>query len=77
MTLGRGALDALGARIGQRVSFRVDGRTISPRVVGRHVEPDDEGRGAVTALVDAARRRGEARRALLGRPVSRLAPTRR
>jgi putative ABC transport system permease protein len=50
MTLGRGALDTLGVRIGQRVALRVDGRTISPLIVGRHVEPDDDGRGAVTAL---------------------------
>jgi putative ABC transport system permease protein len=50
ITLGRGALDALGAHIGQRVTLRVDGKTISPLVVGRHVEPDDDGRGAVTAL---------------------------
>ena len=32
------------------VTLRVNGGTISPLVVGRHVEPDDEGRGAVTAL---------------------------
>ena len=50
VTLGRGALDALDAKIGETVNLRLDGRPVELRVVGRHVEPDDEGRGAVTAL---------------------------
>jgi putative ABC transport system permease protein len=50
VTLGRGALDALHAQIGDRVALRVAGRPVSLRVVGRHVEPDDDGRGAVTSL---------------------------
>ncbi len=50
VTLGRGALDALHARIGGDVSLRVAGQPVSLRVVGRHVEPDDDGRGAVTSL---------------------------
>ena len=50
VTLGRGALDALDARIGDTVALRLDGKPVELRVVGRHVEPDDEGRGAVTAL---------------------------
>jgi putative ABC transport system permease protein len=50
VTLGRGALDALGARIGDRIALRAGGKPVSLRVVGRHVEPDDEGRGAVTSL---------------------------
>ena len=50
VTLGRGALDALGVDIGERVTLRVGGQPVTLRVVGRHVEPDDEGRGAVTAL---------------------------
>ena len=29
VTLGRGALDALGARIGERVTLRVDGRPVT------------------------------------------------
>ena len=50
VTLGRGALDALDARIGERVALRAGGQPVTLRVVGRHVEPDDEGRGAVTSL---------------------------
>ncbi len=50
VTLGRGALDALDARIGDTVALRLDGKPVELRVVGRHIEPDDEGRGAVTAL---------------------------
>jgi putative ABC transport system permease protein len=50
VTLGRGALDALGVKVGERVSLRAAGRIVSLAVVGRHVEPDDEGRGAVTGL---------------------------
>jgi putative ABC transport system permease protein len=50
VTLGRGALDALHARIGDRIALRAGGQPVSLRVVGRHVEPDDEGRGAVTGL---------------------------
>ena len=49
-TLGRGALEALHAKIGDRVDLRVAGQPVSLRVVGRHVEPDDDGRGAVTSL---------------------------
>jgi putative ABC transport system permease protein len=47
VTLGRGALDALHARIGDRITLRAAGRQVPLHVVGRHVEPDDEGRGAV------------------------------
>ena len=50
VTLGRGALDALDARIGERIALRAGGQPVSLRVVGRHVEPDDDGRGAVTSL---------------------------
>ena len=50
VTLGRGALDALDATIGERVALRANGQPVSLRVVGRHVEPDDDGRGAVTSL---------------------------
>lgn len=46
-TLGRGALEAFGVAIGDRIQLRAAGRLVSLRVVGRHVEPDDEGRGAV------------------------------
>jgi putative ABC transport system permease protein len=50
VTLGRGALDALHAHIGKAVTLQVAGRPVTLRVVGRHVEPDDDGLGAVTAL---------------------------
>ena len=50
VTLGRGALDALNASVGDRIALSASGRPVSLRVVGRHVEPDDEGRGAVTSL---------------------------
>jgi putative ABC transport system permease protein len=46
-TFGRGALDALGVRIGDTVRLRAGGAPFSVRVVGRHVEPDDDGRAAV------------------------------
>jgi putative ABC transport system permease protein len=50
VTLGRGALDALGVKVGQTVALTLDGKPVELRVVGRHVEPDDDGRGAVTSL---------------------------
>jgi putative ABC transport system permease protein len=50
VTLGRGALDALHAHVGDAVTLHVAGRPVPLRVVGRHVEPDDDGLGAVTAL---------------------------
>ena len=50
VTLGRGALDALHARVGDDVTLQVAGHPVALHVVGRHVEPDDDGRGAVTAL---------------------------
>jgi putative ABC transport system permease protein len=59
-TLGRGALDALGAEIGDRIRLEASGQPFSVRVVGRHVEPDDDGEVAVipvTALPGDALRR--------------------
>jgi putative ABC transport system permease protein len=47
VTLGRGALEALGAAIGDRVTLSAGGRRFEVRVVGRHVEPATDGRGAV------------------------------
>ena len=76
-TLGRGALDALGARIGRRASTltRRAAQPVTLRVVGRHVEPDDDGRGAVTPLTSLPRRRGDARRPVLGgAPLARRRP---
>jgi putative ABC transport system permease protein len=47
VTLGRGALEDMGAEIGDTVTLTAGGRRFSARVVGRHVEPDAEGRGVV------------------------------
>lgn len=47
VTLGRGALEALDAEIGDTVALSADGRPFSARVVGRHVEGNAEGRGVV------------------------------
>jgi putative ABC transport system permease protein len=47
VTLGRGALEALGAAIGDRVTLAIGERRQAARVVGRHVEPDADGLGAV------------------------------
>lgn len=40
---GRGFFDRLGARIGDTVTLRAGGRTFDVTLVGRHVEPDDDG----------------------------------
>ena len=60
-TLGRGALEAFGVSIGDRIQLRAARELVSLRVVGRHVEPDDKGRGAVIprqGLPDAVARLG-------------------
>ncbi|HWM11796.1 MAG TPA: FtsX-like permease family protein, partial [Solirubrobacteraceae bacterium] len=69
VTLGRAALDALGVAIGDTVELAVDGRRFEARVVGRHVEPSDDGLGAVTLA-------GTVPAAALGRPawILRLDP---
>ena len=54
-TLGRGALEALHARIGDTVRLSAHGMPFSARVVGRHVEPDDDGRVAVLPLAGVPR----------------------
>ena len=69
LTLGRGALEALGAGIGDTLTLTAEGRRFSARIVGRHVEPDAEGRGAVALA-------GTVPAAALGRPswILRLDP---
>jgi putative ABC transport system permease protein len=47
VTLGRGALEAMGAEIGDTVELSADGRPFRARVVGRHVEGGADGRGVV------------------------------
>jgi putative ABC transport system permease protein len=48
VTLGRGALAELGVEIGDRVTLSAARQRFTARVVGRHVEPDADGLGAVT-----------------------------
>jgi putative ABC transport system permease protein len=48
VTLGRGALEDLGVGIGDRVRLTVAGRPVTATVVGRHIEPEEGGRGVVT-----------------------------
>jgi putative ABC transport system permease protein len=60
-TLGRGALERLGVEIGDRVTLSASGRPFTVRVVGRHVEPANEGLGIVTPA-------GSVPAAALGRP---------
>ena len=57
VTFGRGALEAMGAQIGDTVELSVDGRRFDARVVGRHVEPSNDGRGAVTLAAPSRPRR--------------------
>jgi putative ABC transport system permease protein len=47
VTLGRGVIDDLGLRFGDRVPLSVNGRRFEATLVGRHVEPETDGRGAV------------------------------
>jgi putative ABC transport system permease protein len=40
---GRGLYDALGAQVGDRITVRVGGQPVTVTLVGRHVEPDNDG----------------------------------
>ena len=40
---GRGFLERLGLQVGDEVTLRADGRPFTVRLVGRHVEPDNDG----------------------------------
>jgi putative ABC transport system permease protein len=46
VTLGRGAIDRLGLTIGDDVRMAASGHEFTARLVGRHVEPDNDGLGA-------------------------------
>ena len=48
VTLGREAIERLGLKIGDEVRMSAAGHPFTARLVGRHVEPDAEGLGAVT-----------------------------
>ncbi|HEX6027128.1 MAG TPA: FtsX-like permease family protein, partial [Solirubrobacter sp.] len=41
---GRGLLDALGAEVGDRLTVRVGEQPVTVTLVGRHVEPDNDGK---------------------------------
>jgi putative ABC transport system permease protein len=47
ITLGGGVIDDLGLRFGDRVRLSAGGRPFEATLVGRHVEPEADGRGAV------------------------------
>jgi putative ABC transport system permease protein len=49
VTAGRSLLQALGARVGDRVGLAVRGTPFTVRIVGRHVEPEAGGRAVVIA----------------------------
>jgi putative ABC transport system permease protein len=48
ITLGRRAIERLGLKLGDEMRMAADGRPFTARLVGRHVEPDAAGLGAVT-----------------------------
>ena len=45
--VGRGLLDALHLRVGDRLRVRREGAPLDLRIVGRYVEPDNDGRTAI------------------------------
>ena len=45
--VGRGILERFGLRIGDRLAMRVRGRPMTVRIVGRYVEPDNDGQIAI------------------------------
>jgi len=45
--VGRGLLDALGLHVGDRLPLEADGARLDLRIVGRYVEPDNDGRTAI------------------------------
>jgi putative ABC transport system permease protein len=45
--VGRGLLDALGLHVGDRLGLEAEGTRLNLRIVGRYVEPDNDGRTAI------------------------------
>jgi putative ABC transport system permease protein len=45
--VGRGLLDALGLHVGDRLPLEAEGARLDLRIVGRYVEPDNDGRTAI------------------------------
>jgi putative ABC transport system permease protein len=45
--VGRGLLETLGLRVGDRLTLDAQGARLSLRIVGRYIEPDNDGRTAI------------------------------
>jgi putative ABC transport system permease protein len=45
--VGRGLLDALHLKVGDRLPLEADGARLDLRIVGRYIEPDNDGRTAI------------------------------
>jgi putative ABC transport system permease protein len=45
--VGRGLLDALHLKVGDRLALEAEGARLNLRIVGRYVEPDNDGRTAI------------------------------
>jgi putative ABC transport system permease protein len=45
--VGRGLLDALGLNVGDRLALMAGGAPLDLRIVGRYIEPDNDGRTAI------------------------------
>ena len=45
--VGRGLLDALHLRVGDRLGLQAEGASLNLRIVGRYIEPDNDGRTAI------------------------------
>jgi putative ABC transport system permease protein len=64
--VGRGLLDAQHLKVGDMLALRIGGAPVRVRIVGRHVEPDDDG---VVAIMSASSLPQAARRQLAGTEV--------
>jgi putative ABC transport system permease protein len=64
--VGRGLLDTQHLKVGDMLALRVSGVPVRVRIVGRHVEPDDDG---VVAIMSASSLPAAARRQLAGAEV--------
>jgi len=64
--VGRGLLDTQHLKVGDMLALRISGVPVRVRIVGRHVEPDDDG---VVAIMSASSLPAAARRQLAGAEV--------
>jgi putative ABC transport system permease protein len=69
---GRGLLDALHVRVGDTITLRSGGTPLTLRIVGRHVEPDSDGK--VVIFSRATLPRAIAQRISPGDVIARFAP---